>query len=102
RGVAVDHEDDVAEGRNVGAAGRAGPEQAADLGDDPAHLNLVVEDPAGAAAAREHLHLIGNPGAGAVDQIDEGNPVTDRLFLNTQDFLDRTGTPTAGFDRRVV
>src|SRR5213078_2892404 len=68
-GVAVDHRDHVAERRNVGAAGRARAEQRADLGYRAAGPDLVPEDPAGAAAAGEQVDLVGDPGAGRVDEV---------------------------------
>ncbi len=53
RGVALAHDHDVAEGRDVGAAGGARPEQQADLRHLAREPHLVVEDPPGAAAPRE-------------------------------------------------
>ena len=70
RGVALAHDHDVAEGRDVGAAGGARPEQQADLRHLAGEPHLVVEDAAGAAAAGEHLHLVGDPRPGRVDQVD--------------------------------
>src|SRR5215212_8312462 len=55
RRVAVAHDHDVAEGRDVGAAGGARAEQDADLRDGARQLHLVEEDAAGVAPAREHL-----------------------------------------------
>ena len=59
-GVALDHHDDVAEGRDVRAAGRARPEEQAHLRHLPAHLHLVVEDAPRAAPPGEHLDLVGD------------------------------------------
>ena len=75
RRVALDHDHDVAEGRDVGAAGSRRAEQAADLRHPAGELHLVVEDPARAPAAREELHLVGDAGAGGVDQVDDGQIV---------------------------
>ena len=63
RRVALDHDHDVAEARDVGAAGRRRPEQAADLRHLARQPHLVVEDPPGAAAAGEQLDLVGDAGA---------------------------------------
>ena len=63
RGVAVDHEHDVAERRDVRPAGRRRAEQAADLRHLAGQADLVVEDVPGAAAAGEQLDLVGQPGA---------------------------------------
>ena len=65
RRVALAHDHDVAERGDVRAAGGARAEQHADLRDDARHLDLGVEDPPGAAAAGEHLDLVGDPRAGA-------------------------------------
>src|SRR3954462_14340920 len=59
-GVAVPHHHDVAEGRDVRAARRAGAEEQADLRDEAAHLALQIEDAARAPAAGEHLDLVGD------------------------------------------
>ena len=68
RGVALDHDHDVAERRDVGAAGGRRAEQAADLRHPARQPHLVVEDPARAPPAREQLDLVGDAGAGRVDQ----------------------------------
>ncbi len=102
RSVALHHEDDVAEGGYVGAAGCTGAEEQANLRDQAGEFHLVVEDPTGVAAAREHLDLIGDPGAGGVDEVEEGNPQPLGGLLDPQDLLHRAGAPGAGLDRRVV
>ena len=70
RGVAVDHRDDVAERRNIGATGGGRSEQRAHLRDAARGAHLVVEDVAGTAAAGEQIDLVGDARAGAVDQVD--------------------------------
>ena len=70
-GVALDHHHDVAERRDVRAARRRRPEEQADLRHLPGELHLVVEDAPRAAAAGEHLDLIGDARAGRVDQVEE-------------------------------
>ena len=102
RGVAVAHDHDVAEGRDVGAARGARPEQHADLGNDARELDLGVEDPPRAAAAGEHLDLVGDARAGRVDQVDHRHQVLERLLLDADDLLDGLGSPRAGLDGRVV
>ena len=102
RGVAVAHDHDVAEGRNVGAACGAGAEQHADLRHNAGELDLVEEDPSGAAAAGEHLDLVGDSRPGGVDEVDNRNPPLQRALLDSQDLLDRLRAPRAGFDGWVV
>ena len=75
RGVALAHDHHVAERGDVGAARGRGPEQDADLRHAAREPDLVVEDPARAAAAGEHLHLVGDPRAGRVDQVDHRHVV---------------------------
>ena len=102
RRVAVAHDHDVAERRDVGAAGRARAEQDADLRHRARELDLVEEDPAGVAAAGEHLHLLGDPRAGRVDEIDHRHAVGERGLLDPEDLLDRLRPPRAGLHRGVV
>jgi hypothetical protein len=102
RGVAVAHDHDVAEGGDVGAAGRARAEQHADLRDGAGELHLVEEDPASVAAAREHLHLLGDAGARRVDEVDHRHAVRERGLLDAEDLLDGLRAPGAGLHRRVV
>ena len=102
RGVAVDHEHDVAERRDVGAAGRRRAEQAADLRDLPGQADLVVEDPPGAAAPGEQLHLVGEAGAGRVDEPEDRHLLVDRRLRGPDHLLDGACPPRAGLDHRVV
>jgi hypothetical protein len=102
RRVAVAHDHDVAERRDVGAAGGARAEQHADLRDRARELDLVEEDAARVAAAGEHLHLLGDARAGRVDEIDHRHAVGERRLLDPQDLLDRLRSPRAGLDGRVV
>ena len=102
RRVAVAHDHDVAERRDVGAAGGARAEQHAHLRDDARQPHLVEEDPPGVPAAREHLHLLVDPRAGRVDQVHERDPQGQRPLLDPQDLLDGLGRPRPGLDRRVV
>ena len=100
--VALDHHDDVAERRDVGAARGGRPEQQAHLRHPPRHAHLVVEDPPGAAPAREHLDLVGDPRARGVDEIDERHAAALRALLDAQDLLDRALAPRARLHGRVV
>jgi hypothetical protein len=102
RGVAVAHDHDVAERRDVRPAGGAGAEQDADLGHGAGELDLVEEDPPGVAPAGEHLHLLGDAGAGRVDEVDHRHAVRERGLLDAEDLLDRLRAPRAGLDGRVV
>ena len=102
RRVAVAHDHDVAERRDVGAAGRARAEQHADLRDGARELDLVEEDAAGVAAAGEHLDLLGDPRAGRVDEVDHRHAVGERGLLDAEDLLDGLRAPRAGLDGRVV
>ena len=102
RRVALDHDDDVAERRDVGAAGRRRPEQRAHLRDGAAGPHLVPEDLAGAAPAGEQVDLVGDPRAGRVDQVDHRHAGPVRGLDDADDLLDRAGAPRPGLDRRVV
>ena len=102
RGVALDHDHDVAEARDVGAAGGRRPEQAADLGHPPRQPHLVVEDPPGTAPPGEELDLVGDAGAGRVDQPEHRQLVGQRLLGQPHDLLDRARSPRAGLHRRIV
>ena len=93
--VALDHEDDVAERRDVGAAGRRRPEQAADLRHLARQPDLVVEDPPGTAAAREQLHLIGEAGAGRVDEPDDRDLLGERRLGGARPSSRPCGRPTS-------
>lgn len=73
RGVTVDHADPVAKGRHVGAAGRRGTEQAADLGNAAGETDLEVEDAGGPTRAGVEAELFGEPAAGRVDEVEAGS-----------------------------
>ena len=102
RGIALDHDHDVAEGRDVGPTRRRGAEEEADLGHLAGEADLVVKDPAGVAAAREHIDLVGDPGAGAVHQVEERDLEPGRRLLDPDDLLNRARAPGARLDGRVV
>ena len=102
RGVAVDHRDEIAERRDIGAAGGRRPEQGAHLRDGPRRAHLGVEDLPGAAAAREHLHLIGDPGTGRVDQVDHRQAVGICPLDHANDLLDGARAPRPGLHGGVV
>ncbi len=102
RRVALDHDHDVAERRDVRTARGGRPEQAADLRHLARQRDLVVEDLPGAAAAGEHLHLVGDPPAAGVDQPENGQFLAQRAFGDPDDLLDGTGSPGPRLHRRVV
>ena len=102
RRVPVHHRDEVAERRDVGAARGRGAEQRAHLRDGPGGAHLGVEDLAGSAAAREHLHLVGDPRARRVHQVDHGDGGRVSLLDDPDDLLDGARAPGARLDRRVV
>ncbi len=83
--------------------GGRGPEQAADLGDAARRLHLVVEDLPAPAAAREQLHLVGDPRPGRVDQVDDRE--LDRCRASSMIrmiFSTVARPPRTGLHRRVV
>ena len=102
RRVLLDHEDDVAERRDVGAARRRRAEQQADLRHGAGELDLVVEDAPGVAPPREHVDLIGDARARRVDQVEERDAQPRRRLLDAHDLLDGARAPRAGLHRRVV
>src|SRR6478672_8148312 len=68
RGISLDHDHHVAEGRDVCAAGGTGSEQAADLWHLAGQGYLVTEDPTCAPPAGEQIDLVGDPRSGRVDE----------------------------------
>ena len=102
RRVALDHDDQVAERWDVGAPGSGRAEQATDLRDLPRQTHLVVEDPPCAAPAREQLHLVGDAGAGRVDQPHDRDLLLERRLGQPDDLLHSPCAPGPGLHRRVV
>ena len=102
RGVALDHEHHVAERRDVGPARGRRAEQAADLRHLTRQPHLVVEDAPGAPAAGEQLDLVGDAGAGGVDQPDQRDLLGQRRLGGADHLLDGAGAPRAGLHHRVV
>ena len=74
-------------------AGRRRAEQAADLRDLAGEFHLVVKDSACPAAAGEQGYLVGDPGAGRVDQPEHRELLDDRPLGDTDDLFDRAGAP---------
>ena len=96
RGVALDHDDDVAEARDVGAAGRRRPEQAADLRHPARQRHLVVEDAPRAAAAREQVSTWSVIRAPArVDEPEDRQLLAQRRLGGADDLLDGARAPRA-------
>jgi hypothetical protein len=102
RGLAVDHDDQVGQRRQVRRAGRRGPEQDAHLWHDAGELDLVVEDAARVEATGEDLDLLGDAPAGGVDEIEHRHPQPRRLLLDAHDLQHGLLAPGAGLDRVVV
>ena len=67
-----------------------------------AHLRLVEEDAAEMVAVGEHLGLVRQVGAAAVDQIDARQAVRLGDLLRAQMLLDRQRIISAALHRRVV
>ena len=102
RGVALDHEHDVAERRDVRTARGRRAEQAAHLRHPAREPHLVGEDPARAAPTREQLDLVGDARAGGVDEVDDRQLVPQRGLGEPHDLLDGPRAPRARLHRRVV
>ena len=76
RALLLDDDGLVAHGRHVGAAGGARAHHHRDLRDAlRRHVGLVVEDAAEVLAVGEHVVLVRQVGAAAVDQVDAGQAV---------------------------
>ena len=102
RRVALDHDDQIAEGRYVRPAGGRGTEEAADLGHPPREAHLVVEDPARSPTAGEQFDLVGDAGARRIHQPEDRELVAQGPLGQPHDLLDRAGAPGAGLDGGVV
>ena len=61
-----------------------------------------MEDLPGAATAGEHLDLVGDAGAGGVDEPDHRHAGAVGLLYRADDLLDRAGSPRSSLHRRVV
>ena len=93
----------VAHRGHVGAAGGAAAHHAGDLGDAlRAHLRLVEEDAAEMVAVGEHLGLMRQVRAPAVDEIDARQPVLLGDLLSAEVLLDGQRIIGAALHRRVV
>ncbi len=88
----------------VRAAGDAAPHHRAHLGnvEVASHDRVVVEDARGAVLPGEDAALIRKVHAGAVHQVDDGDPLAHRDFLRAQNLPDRLGPPRAGLHGGVV
>src|SRR5207245_10712797 len=91
--VALDHDHDVTEGRDVCAARRRRTEQHADLRHHAGQLTLVEEYAPGMAAAGEHLDLVRDARTRRVDQIEERYANARGGFLDAADLLDPPRDP---------
>ena len=101
---AVDHEDDVGEGRQVGAAGDTASHDGADLRHPQVspHDRVVVEQPGRAVLAGKDPALVRQVHPGAVHKVDDGDVLAHGHFLRPEHLLDRLGPPGAGLHRGVV
>ena len=79
-----------------------GPNRQHTCGHLPRQAHLVVEDPPGTAPAREQLDLVGQPGAGRVDQPHDRDLLGERRLGRPHHLLDRAGAPRPGLHHRVV
>ena len=102
RGVALDHDHDVTERRDVGPTRGRGTEQRAHLGHRTAGPDLTVEYPAGPPPSREQVDLVGDAGAGGVHEVDHRDLGPEGRLDDPDDLLDGSRAPGTRFDRRVV
>ena len=79
-----------------------GPNRQQICGTLPGERDLVVEDPSGAAPAREHLDLVGDAGPGGVDEPEDRQLLAQRHLRGPHDLLDRAAAPGPRLDGRVV
>ncbi len=86
-GVALDHDHHVVERGDVSATGSRRPEQAADLGNLAAELDLVGEDATRPAPAGEQLDLVGDACAGGIDEPEDRQLVAQGILGDTHDLL---------------
>ena len=100
----LDHQDDIAESRKVGASSNAGSHDGRDLRDAEltAHSRAVVENPSSAERAWECLILQRQEDPGGVDQVHDRNPATHRDLLDAHDLRHRLRKPAPSLDRGVV
>ena len=87
--VGLDHEHRVAERGDVGAAGGGRAEQAAHLRHLAREPHLVGEDATRAATPREQLDLVGDAGAGGVDEVHDRELVPECVLGEAHDLLHR-------------
>jgi len=102
RGLALHHDHDVGQRRQIGRARRRRAEENAHLGDHARELDLVVEDTPGVEPPRKDLDLLGYAPARGVHHIKEGHAQPCGLFLDPHDLLDCLLAPRACLDRVVV
>src|ERR1043165_2576938 len=100
----LDHDDDVRQRRQIGAASNAWSHHCRDLRHFQIvpHDRVVIEDARRAVLSRKHTALIWKIHAGRVDQINDRHATTHRDLLRAQDLLYRFGPPRSGFHRGVV
>ena len=103
RALPFDDDGLVRHRRHVGAARGARAHHHGDLRNAGGrHGRLVVEDAAEMLAVGEHLGLMRQVGAAAIDQVDAGQPVLARDLLRAQVLLHRHRVIGAALDGAVV
>ena len=98
--AALDHDDDVRQARHVGPAGRA---RAVLHGDDrDARGRQARQVAKQRAAVHEAFDAVAHQvGAGALDQVDEGQALGQRDLLHAQDLVQAHRLDGAGLDARI-
>ena len=101
---ALHHDDDVAERRQVRAAGDARAHHRGDLRNPQLspHERVVVEDAAGAVLAREDAVLVGEIDARRIHQVDDRQAIAHGDLLRAQNLRDGLRPPGAGLHGGVV
>ncbi len=100
RPTPLHHRHEVGQARDVGGAGRAGSHQRRDLGDHPAHHDLLPEEEARAREQRAHRLL--DPRARGVEQPHERDPLRQRELPQPRHLQLPGHAHRAGHDREVV
>ncbi len=101
---ALDHQNYVAQCRQVRTAGDAHSHHGRDLRhlEVMPHYRVVIKDACGTVLSRENAALIRQIDARRIDEIDDRHTIAHRDLLRPQDLLDSFGIPRTGLDRRVI
>ena len=100
----LDHDQNVAQRRKIGAAGDARSHDGGKLRHPELapHKRIIQKNAARAVLAGKDAVLIRKVDAGGIHQIDDGRAVAHGDFLRAQNLGDGLGPPGAGFDGGVV